>query len=573
VQSSVRHTARGHGPSRTSHLLGQSSSLAALSARETPPAAVSGGRTPGVVSLDGHSLTIEQVMQIARGGSSASIDNPAMRRVQRSYDLLLEASDQGIPIYGLNRGVGLNKDKTLFTGPAQDPAARQASERWNANNLRATSAGVGDPIPDVLDRATMVIRLNSMLVGDTGAQPKVVEMYRDFLNDGINPVVPSRGSLGEADITILAQFGLAMMGEGTVRYNGVQMPAADALRAAGIEQLVPFGKDSLAIMSSNAFGAAEAALAATDAGNLLAVYPRVFALSLEGLNGNIAPFLPAEEAIHPFGARQPIDAAILDWLNGSYLLQPSDQRALQDPLSFRSAGYVFGAAILALEELREQLSTQINSSDDNPAVIPGIMPRPEASPQELTYYTTSGTIQGAVIPTANFEPLPWVASLEKLNIVLSHVSRASAERMNRLGDPDFTHLQRFLAPDPVTLAYSAIQKVYATLDGENQNLANPVSAEGLPVAGDIEDASTFSASIARSTAQIVDNLYSIAGIELMHAAQAIDLRRRAEPALALGTGTLELYSEFRKHVTFLDKDRELTPDITASRNFLIGLGY
>jgi len=521
------------------------------------------------ILLDGHSLTIPQVVKIAREETPVVIASAALERVEQSFALVLAANQQGLPIYGLNRGVGLNKDQTILSGPLDDET-RRLSERFNGSNLRTTSAGVGPEVPEDQVRATMLIRLNTMLAGQSGAQPRVAELYRDFLNHRIHPILPSRASVGEADITILSHIGLAMMGEEEVIYAGRRMPAADALAEAGLAPLVPFGKDSLAIMSSNAYAAAIATMAAYDAAHLLDMAVRVFALSLEGLNGNVAPFLPAAHAVRPYGAQGKAAAAILAELEGSYLWQVSAERALQDPLSFRTASQVFGAADEALATLQDRLLVQLNTSDDNPAVIPWIVPPPGAGTQVDAYYVNGGTVYGAVIPTANFEPLLWVLPLQSLNVALNHVSRASAARTTRLGTPEFTHLSRFLAPDDVTLAYSAIQKVYGVLDAENQALSRPVSTDFLPLAGDIEDTATNAASAARNSLWMIDNLYYMLGIELMHAAQAVDLRSRAAPGLSLGRGTAPLLAAFRQGVPFLDADRPLTRDIAKAYGFLRG---
>jgi len=519
------------------------------------------------VVLDGRSLTISDVLSVARENAGVIVALEALDRVQQSFDLLLAAAGQDIPIYGLNRGVGENKDKTIFSG-SLGAEARQASERFNANNLRATSAGVGPEASDEVVRATLVIRLNTILSGYTGAQPVVAERYRDFINLGIYPVMPTRASVGEADITILSHIGLAMMGEGEVHFRGQRMPAAQALQEAGLAPLAPFGKDSLVIMSSNAYAAALAAFATHDASRLLDAAEQTFALSLEGLNGNVAPFLQPVQDIRPFASQAVAAADIRGHLEGSYLWEPSSQRALQDPLSFRTASHVFGVARENVQELEDLLTVQLNSSDDNPASIPGIAPPPGVTPQERSYYVTTGSVPGAVIPTSNFEPLHWVVPLQSLGVALSHVSRTSAARTTRLGSPEFTHLSRFLAPDDTTLAYSAVQKVYVALDAEIQELMIPVSTNALPVAGDIEDTGTNSTFAAARVSQIVDDLYYITGLELMHAAQAVDLRRRANPSLALGRGTSTLRTSYREVVPFLDQDRPLTPDIEASYQFL-----
>jgi histidine ammonia-lyase len=381
-------------------------------------------------------------------------------------------------------------------------------------------------------------------------------------------VLPALASVGEADITILSHIGLAMMGEGEVIHAGTRKPAAQALRDAALAPLVPFAKDSLAIMSSNAYAAASAVLAVRDVERLLGVSRKVFALSLEALNGNVAPFLEPVHLLRPYAAHGIAAAAVRAELDGSYLWQRSPQRALQDPLSFRTAAHVLGAADEALAAVKARLEVQLNTSDDNPAVIYGLAPPAGASSQVLDYYVQKGTLRGAVIPTANFEPLPWLLPLQSLSVALSHVSRAAAERITRLGTPEFTHLSRFLAPDDVTLAYSAIQKAYAALDAEIQALSVPVSKDSIALAGDIEDTATNTVEAASRLRRIAEDLYFVTGIELMHAAQAIDLRRRADPGLALGSGTGALFAAFRRAVPFLDRDRPLTPDIADAARFL-----
>jgi len=524
-------------------------------------------RAQDAVELDGQNLTMDQIVSVAAKNAPVQIAPPAIERMSRSLRVLMLAAEKGIPIYGLNHGVGQNKDKTIFNGPLS-AEARRASERFNANNLRATSAGAGPDAPEVTVRAAMLIRLNTMLVGHTGAQVQVAELYRDFLNRRIHPVLPTRASVGEADITILAHVGLAMMGEGEVVYQGQRMPAKTALDGAGLRPLVPFGKDSLAIMSSNAYAAAVAALALHDADMLLQGATRVFALSLEALNGNVSPFLEPVHAIRPYPTQGRTAAEIRALLESSYLWNLSDKRALQDPLSFRTASHVFAVARDALATVKAGLAVQINSSDDNPAVIAGIRPDSRAPAQVEAYFVDDGGVHGAVIPNANFEPLPWVVPLEALSIALSHVSRASAARITRLGSPEFTKLSRFLSPDDETLAFSAIQKAYAALDAEIQSLSAPVSTNPVPLAGDIEDTATNSVDAASRLRRIVEDLYGIVAIELLHAAQGVDLRRRSDPTLRLGESTAQLHAMIRERIPFLDQDRALTPDILAATRFL-----
>jgi histidine ammonia-lyase len=546
-----------------------------------------------VVLLDGHNLLFDDVVHVAAADYQVTIAPSALELMQKSYELLLAAEKQKIPIYGLNRGVGLNKDKPVGDG--------EASRQFNLNNLRSASAGVGPEAPEMLVRAAMVIRLNTMLLGRTGARPRVAELYRDFLNKKIHPVLPSRASLGEADILILAHVGLAMTGEGDVIYAKTgssvrtRMPAQEALADAKIEPLVPFAKDSLAIMSSNAYSAAVAMLAALDVQRLLATAPGVLALSLEGLKGNIAPFLKPVQEVRDYASTQKWAARVLDQLKGSFLWEctsntgtavacDDDERPLQDPLSYRTASHVLAAADDALAALFENLMTQINSSDDNPVVIFGIRPDADAHAKVRAYYVECDPEDdpkhdpkycddkpyGAVIPTANFEPLPWVMPLQTTSIALGHVSRAAVARITRLSTPEFTWLTRFLTDPkrPEMLGFSAIHQTFAALDAEIQGLIPPVSTQTLWTVGDIDDTATSSLDAANRLQRIVDNLFWIEGIELLHAAQAIDLRRQKNPSLNIGAGSGFYYHGLRSRVPFLDKDRPLTPDIAAATNWL-----
>jgi histidine ammonia-lyase len=530
------------------------------------------------ILLDGKSLTISQVIQVAVHNTPVTIAPSAMEQMRQSFNVLIAAAVEGIPIYGVNYGVGQNKDQPIFSGPLTSKDC-EPSRQYNIRNLLATSAGAGPEAPETLVRAAMLIRLNTMLVGRTGAQSRIAELYRDFLNNGIHPVLPTRASVGEGDITILAHIGLAMMGEGDVNYKGHRMPAAQALAAAKIDKLEPFGKDSLAIMSSNAYAAAVAVLAQDNVRRLLWLDGQVFALSLEALNGNVSPFLPPVHSGHR--TQVAIAADVLYHLRGSFLWSRDSNRVLQDPLSYRTASHVLAVAFDENSELGKRLLAQINSSDDNPAVIFGIRPDTDAPEQVKAYYVgpvavknpcgpeNAPHVSGAVIPTGNFEPLRWVVSLQATGIALSHVSRATAARITRLGSPEFTKLSRFLTPDEKTaLAYSAIQKTYAALDAEIQALSGPVSTNTVPLAGDIEDTATNSVLAANRLQLIVDNLYAIVAIELMHAAQGVDLRLRANPSLPLGGGTRPLFENFRNSVPFLDRDRELTNDITKATTFV-----
>ena len=520
------------------------------------------------IELDGRSLTLEQVESVARQGCAVTLSDQAMRRAERAYSLLLAYARLDRPVYGLNRGVGLNKDQTIFQGGEISPEVRKLSEQFNRNLLRSHSAAYGAETPQDLTRAAMLIRLNTALFGGAGLQPAVLRQYAEFLNRGVTPVMFGEGSVGEADITILPQIGLAMMGEGQAYYRGQRLPAAQALRQAGLDPVQPFGKDALAIVSSNAYGAAIASLAARDAARLLSQADAVAALSLEGLDGNLAPLLAATQAQRPYDGQAGTAAHIRTLLQGSSLWRQDPQRALQDPLSFRTVSQAHGAARDMLALLQRQLQLQINSSDDNPTVALDVQPAEHAQPYELQFYVTQGPVRGAVLPSAGFDPSAWALPLQGMGVALSQVAQLSAQRTLRLTDTAFTGLPRFLSPGNGAIGYGPIQKTVSSLAAEIRVLALPMTTDVQPQAGNIEDVGTNAPATGRRVAAQLDRLTTLLAVELMHAAQAVDLRMAKRPDFTPGAGTGALQREFRKQVPYMAEDRRNDEDIVRAAEFL-----
>lgn len=516
------------------------------------------------VLLDGKTFDMQKIKSISQG-EKVIIDKDALDIVGKSHKTLLDAAKEGQKIYGLTVGVGLNKDRKMLDpkGELSDEVI-DASKKFNIGLIHAHCGGVGGELATDIVRAAMAIRLNNMLFGGTGVQPEVVKMYETFINKDIIPIVPAKGSMGEADITILGHIGLAMIGEGDVYYKGKKMSASEALKKAGVKKLEPFGKDSLSILSSNAYSVAMAALAVENLKNLNDKIKLVYALSLEALNGNVAPFLPEAAQLRPFPEFLKVASELRSILKGSYLWEKDDSRALQDPLSYRDAAYIISTIDSTVLELEKLLKIQLNSSDDNPGI--NIKPKNETNTySENKVFTKAG---GALVPTSNFEPIIWVLELEKAAIAVAHNSKASSQRTIKLSDDHFTNLSRFLGTPNSVHAFGAMQKPFVSLSGENQALANPVSLNYVPVAGNIEDVATNAPLAASKLSLAVDNLYYIVAMELIHAAQAIDLRKQQNPNLKLSDKTQKLYTDFRKVVKFLDTDRPLTPDFENTYKFL-----
>ncbi|MBW8182167.1 HAL/PAL/TAL family ammonia-lyase [Shewanella nanhaiensis] len=519
------------------------------------------------VVLDGQHLTQDQAWAIA-DGAEVKIAAQAKKQLGKAHSLLMDAARLGKPVYGLTVGVGLNKDHKLFSanGELSDEVIK-ASKSFNYSTLRAHSAGIGEAMPVRLTRVALAVRLNTILSGHTGVQPYVAELYQAYLNEGITPVIPSRGTVGEADILLSSHVGLAMIGEWDVIYKGKRVSSASAMKAEGIKPLDPVGKDALSILSNNSVAVSYAMKGYRDAAKLIEVTPTVFGLSLEGLNGNIAPFLPQTNNIRPFPHVKEATSEILTELDGSYLWDIDGERSLQDPLSYRTTAYTLASAKDALADLGKVIEIQINHSDDNPAVVMGAGSE-FAQHSQVGKYLVEG--KGGVFPTTNFEPLPVALATQQLSIALTHLSHNSAMRTIHLSDDHFTHLPRFLsAPGNNGHAFGAIQKTFVDMQVRNKMLANPVSFDGIAIAGNIEDTFTNLKFASDNLIQIVDNTNMMYGLELLHSTQAVDLRMLANPKLKQGKATKAMYRSYRKQVPFVKVDRSFTPDIKASHDFIM----
>lgn len=521
------------------------------------------GAANATVTLTGADLTQDQAWRIAQG-EEVAISKKAMKQVTDSNRLVIAAARAGVEIYGLTVGVGLNKDHHLFDAKGDlTPEVRKASIEFNRNILRSHSVGYGPALSKEVTRLAMVVRLNTMLTGRSGAQPRVVELYRDFLNKGVTPVVPTRGSIGDADITLASHIGSVMMGEWRAEVDGKVVSGAEALKMKGITPLVPEGKDGLGILSSNCVGVAMTMDAMRTMRQALKVSPVVYGLTLEGMNGNVAPFLAQTVNNHPLTGLKEAAAEMRATLKGSYLWNFDKTRALQDPLSFRTTVYTISEAKRALKELDELVNIQINSSDDNPGVILNASKEDFDKTQVKQYFVDKDGVKGAIIPSANFEPLPIAIAAQRATIALSHVSHNALHRTMRLDEDRFSGLARYLAGpnNPNGHAFGATEDSMVSIYAENIELANPISMHGTPVEGNIEDSASNLPRVAERLKRASNNMFDLYSMELLHNTQAIDLRKMKQDNVKLSDKTGALYNAYRKVVPFVEKDRIFSGDL------------
>lgn len=230
--------------------------------------------------LDGSHLTLDDLYTVMYDRRSVRIDADALKRAADARQVLFNMAARGEPVYGLNHGVGWNKDKEFD---------QDFFEEYNLNLINSHSLGIKPYCSVEMVRAMLCIRLNTALCGCTGISPTILSLYEVFLNKGIHPRIPARGSIGEGDISTLSLIGQTMLGHGEVEYHGKIIPASQALAAEGIAPAVLGPKDGLSIVSSNAQGEAMVAVLVHETQNILHIANAVFCLSLEGLNGGVAP--------------------------------------------------------------------------------------------------------------------------------------------------------------------------------------------------------------------------------------------------------------------------------------------
>lgn len=481
--------------------------------------------------LTGSGLTLADVYDVAYGGRQVEISADAYGRLARGREIMQRLSRQGKPIYGFNRGVGQNKDVVVD---------EDFFDQQNRMMLRSHALGVPPYNTDEEVRTMMVIRLNNMLIGASCASDELANAYRDFLNHGLVPRIPRRGAVGEADITTITHMGLAFIGEGDVSYRGGIAPAKEAMRREGLTPLRLQLKDTHTIMLSNCQGEGTAAILVHEVENLVKMSDLIYCLDYEGLNGNIEAMREDVNALRGLPGQIECAARCRRYLDGSYLHEADrPEHALQDPLTFRGGFTITGAVVDALNFVKSILSIQINSPSDNPCIM---------------------LDQENLFVNSNFETPTLAAGVEMLAITLGHLSRATNYRMIRMGDPEFTHLPRFLAPrNGSAIGYDEVQNTISTLDAENRYLINPSSVEFYPMQGSIEDhASNLPLAVSKCM-QIVDNLRYLIGMEGMFAAQAIDLREGGY--VHLGRGTQIAYDAIREVIPTMVDNRNIYQDI------------
>jgi histidine ammonia-lyase len=532
----------------------------AAAASAAPYRPITPSMSDKTIVLTGQDLTVDQVVQVARYGAKVALTPEARQRSADAHALLLEAVAEGVSVYWFNRGPGSGRERFIFTGDPWSPANKKLlEERQLSIFRRGALAGLGPEInEEEIVRAMMVVRANTMSF--EAASPQLTQRLLDLLNDRITPVVQSRGTVGEGDLGPFTNIGATMVGAGNAYSHGVRMPAAEALKQAGLEPLAPFGADDSELESSNSYATGQAALLLHDAREALSWADLIYAIDLNGMNSSVSPLAQPVQVNRPFKWLNWDAVRVLDMLKGSYLFELDDKRIIQDPESLRASSIRQGSAWQAWAQLRDVVLIQMNSSDHNPAIRVGASPSDswELSTPQLAQFYVKGSPRnhgqhGFIFSNANWDPYPMANEIEAFTIALANMDTAIAQRMLRFTNAFFT----VIGPsdespgEPGRFHLTQGSEIdAASLMQEIQGLINPVPPEGNALIQNVEDLQTQTRLKVTRARTAVDDTVELLAEDLLTGTYWLDLRKSQNPSRSFGASPTAVWTAFRATLPF-----------------------
>lgn len=519
-------------------------------------------------NLDGRTLTVDELWAISAPGEKVAVTPEGWARIKASYKAPIDAATDGRDIYGLTVNYGALKDQKVAGASVEAEPNRSASIKFNERQMRIQAAGLEPYFDDRISKMAMVIRLNQMAAGYTGMSEAAAKAFQEYINNDVCPLIPSRGSEGANDLSMATHIGLALMGEWDVSYQGKRVPAAQVRKELKLQPYHPFDMDGISILSNSNVAEAQSIAAVKKAEHYLALSPVVIASSLEALNGNVSPYL--WHTVETKGWPQGHEAAeaVLANLKGSYLWKKDAKRYLQDPLSFRSAGYILAAAMEELNQTKGLLNTAINHTTDNPIVNTEAKNDRWYSNAEVLDEMRAGKPTVYVNSCSNFDNTQLALQMESLTKALGQVMHISAWRTTQLVDDHRTGLSTYLVAkeNKGGDGFANIAQSMSGLYADGMALTNSVIGYGVPTSIGIEETFSNLNATADRLSKMADVGYEIYAYEVLHTTQAMDMRK--QDGKQMGQGTTKLLDGYRKVVPFVTKDRIFTPDINNGLKFL-----
>ena len=484
------------------------------------------------IVIDGKSLSFDEVAAVAFSsldGIKIKISSEAEKLMLQSSSYLTKLSGKRI-LYGINTGFGVLADRKI---------PQEQLEELQVNLVRSHCVGVGKPFSIPVTRGIMLLRANCLCSGYSGIDPAPVKLLCEFLSHGITPNVPEKGSVGASgDLAPLAHIARCLIGEGSVFFDGREMPTGQALEKISQKPIQLGPKEGLALLNGTAAMASLGTLAIVESQKLFKLADVAAVLSLEGMAGTNRAYDKKISQVRPHPGQLSTTNNLNRLLKGSKILQEhKDCQKVQDAYSLRCVPQIHGACRQTLKQAEDVFSIELNAVTDNP----------------LVFFEENDVISGG-----NFHGEPLALAMDYLSMGLAELCNVSERRIEKMMNPVFSDLPAFLSLEAgLNSGLMMAQVTAAALASENKYLCHPASVDTIPTSTDKEDHVSMGVGAGRKLHEVIFNLKHILAIEFLCNCQAIDLRRPLRSSLAIES----VVTKIREKVPFLDKDRAFDEDI------------
>ncbi|MFH1323274.1 MAG: histidine ammonia-lyase [Methanobacteriota archaeon] len=490
------------------------------------------------IIIDGETLSIDDIVSVARDFETVGLSPDARKKVMKCREFVesLVASEK--VVYGVTTGFG------AFDGIF---ISKEQSNKLQENLILSHSAAVGDPFPEDIVRAVMLLRANSLSKGYSGVRVDIIETLIHMLNGSVHPVIPEKGSLGASgDLANLAHMVLVMLGKGEAFYKGERMSGKDAMERAGITVIKLSSKEGLALINGTQVITAIAALLVHDSQVLVKTSEITACMSLEALKGTARAFDEKISMVRPHkGQITCADNLRRLTTDSEIMVSHRYDKKVQDAYSLRCIPQIIGATRDALTFVKEKVEIEINSATDNPLLFP-----------DTDEVISCGNFHGQIIAISH----------DILGIALSEIASVSERRIERLVNPYLSELPAFLTEkEGLDSGYMVAQYTAAALVSENKVFAHPASVDSIPTSANKEDHVSMGMAAALKARKIFENASYVIAIELLCSAQGLDFRK----PLKAGAGVEAAHIKVRSEIPHLKDDRILYPDINKARDMVI----
>ncbi len=491
----------------------------------------------GKVIITGNSLTLEEIALVCRNYYEVELSQSAVDKIIASRKIVDEFVENEEVIYGITTGFGKFSDVSI---------SKEESKLLQKNLIITHAVGAGKPFETEIVRGIILLRINNLAKGYSGAKIETIQTMIDMLNKRVHPIVPQKGSLGSSgDLAPLSHMVLPMIGLGTAEYMGEVMAGEEAMKKAGIPVIELTSKEGLALINGTQVMTSVGALTVYDALNLVKVSDIAAALSFEAHNGVVDALDHKVHDVRPHKGQMDTASILLQLLEESKMTTRQGEIRVQDAYSLRCTPQVHGASKDAINYVKEKVEIEINSVTDNPLIFP----------------ETREGISGG-----NFHGQPMALSFDFLGIALAELANISERRLERLVNPALSGLPAFLVEHGgLNSGFMIVQYSAAALVSENKILAHPASVDSIPSSANQEDHVSMGTIAARKAKDIMENVRRVLAMEIMCACQGIDLRGNK----GLGKGTAPVYNSVRECVPMLMEDRPLYEDINKCEELIV----